>query len=83
MKRNHYSLWFSFLSTYSRSTQDISIMTSEAAVQTTPNSSEQSQYQVIRRNGQVTSFDGSKISIAITKAFLAVEGSSAQDSDRI
>jgi len=58
-------------------------MTSEAAAQTTPDSSEQSQYQVIRRNGQVTSFDGSKISIAITKAFLAVEGSSAQDSDRI
>ncbi|MDO7667230.1 MAG: ATP cone domain-containing protein, partial [Pseudomonadota bacterium] len=42
-----------------------------------------SQYQVIRRNGQVTDFDTSKIAIAITKAFLAVEGDSAKDSRRI
>jgi len=33
--------------------------------------------RVIRRNGKVTSFDASKISIAVTKAFLAVEGSAA------
>jgi len=42
-----------------------------------------SQYQVIRRNGKVTDFDSSKIAIAITKAFLAIEGDSAQDSARI
>jgi ribonucleoside-diphosphate reductase alpha chain len=42
-----------------------------------------SQYQVIRRNGKVTSFDSNKIAIAITKAFLAVEGSSAATSKRI
>lgn len=42
-----------------------------------------SQYQVIRRNGEVTNFDSNKIAIAITKAFLAVEGDSAQDSRRI
>lgn len=40
-------------------------------------------YQVIRRNGSVTPFDASKISIALTKAFLAVEGSSAAASRRI
>ncbi|MEI2421329.1 hypothetical protein V6O07_13730, partial [Arthrospira platensis SPKY2] len=35
------------------------------------------QHQVIRRNGKVTGFDSSKIAVAITKAFLAVEGGSA------
>ena len=39
--------------------------------------------RVIRRNGKVNSFDASKISVAITKAFLAVEGSSAAASGRI
>jgi ribonucleoside-diphosphate reductase alpha chain len=39
--------------------------------------------QVIRRNGQVTHFDPSKIMVAMTKAFLAVEGDSAAASSRI
>ena len=39
--------------------------------------------KVIRRNGKVTTFDAGKISVAITKAFLAVEGSSAAASRRI
>ncbi|OUR88988.1 ribonucleoside-diphosphate reductase subunit alpha [Methylophaga sp. 42_8_T64] len=58
-------------------------MASEATAEIPPNSSTQSQYQVIRRNGQVTSFDNSKIAVAITKAFLAVEGDSAKNSSRI
>ncbi|HHH48661.1 MAG TPA: ribonucleoside-diphosphate reductase subunit alpha, partial [Gammaproteobacteria bacterium] len=40
-------------------------------------------YQVIRRNGQLTGFDAAKIQVAVTKAFLAVEGSQAADSHRI
>ncbi len=40
-------------------------------------------YRVMRRNGKVTSFDLDKISIAMTKAFLSVEGSSAAASTRI
>ena len=40
-------------------------------------------YQLIRRNGAVTPFDPSKISVALTKAFLAVEGSNAAASRRI
>jgi ribonucleoside-diphosphate reductase alpha chain len=40
-------------------------------------------YQVIRRNGAVTPFDGNKISTALTKAFLAVEGGAAAASRRI
>ncbi len=40
-------------------------------------------YHVIRRNGAVTPFDASKITTAVTKAFLAVEGDSASASRRI
>lgn len=40
-------------------------------------------YKVIRRNGKVTGFDATKIQVAITKAFLAVEGKNAAASSRI
>ena len=40
-------------------------------------------YKVIRRNGKVTPFDASKITVALTKAFLAVEGGSAAESGRV
>jgi len=40
-------------------------------------------FQVIRRNGGVTPFDPSKISVALTKAFLAVEGGRAAASRRV
>ena len=40
-------------------------------------------YRVIRRNGKVTSFDRNKIKIAVTKAFLAVEGGEAAASTRV
>ncbi|HSO83561.1 ATP cone domain-containing protein, partial [Thiocapsa sp.] len=39
--------------------------------------------QVIRRNGKVTHFDPNKIMVAMTKAFLAVEGGSAAASSRV
>ncbi len=48
---------------------------------TTP--SPESVLQVIRRNGSISPFDESKISIAITKAFVAVEGADATASRRI
>ncbi len=41
------------------------------------------QYRVIRRNGKTTAFDSSKIAVAVTKAFLAVEGNAAAASTRI
>ncbi|HIP53425.1 MAG TPA: ribonucleoside-diphosphate reductase subunit alpha, partial [Chromatiales bacterium] len=41
------------------------------------------EFHVIRRNGKVTAFDPNKIAIAMTKAFLAVEGGSAAASTRI
>ena len=40
-------------------------------------------FQVIRRNGAVVSFDPSKIGVAMTKAFLAVEGRQGAASARI
>ncbi len=40
-------------------------------------------YRVMRRNGKVTSFDLDKIVVAMTKAFLSLEGSSAAASTRI
>lgn len=39
--------------------------------------------QIIKRNGAVTPFDPSKISVAMTKAFLAVEGHTAAASRRV
>jgi ribonucleoside-diphosphate reductase alpha chain len=40
-------------------------------------------YRLIRRNGAVTPFDASKIAVALTKAFLAVEGATAAGSRRV
>jgi ribonucleoside-diphosphate reductase alpha chain len=42
-----------------------------------------SQYKVIRRNGAVVGFEPSKISIALTKAYLAVNGGQGAASARI
>ncbi|MFA7553520.1 MAG: ribonucleoside-diphosphate reductase subunit alpha [Spongiibacteraceae bacterium] len=41
------------------------------------------QLRVIKRNGTVVGYDESKITVAITKAFLAVEGGTAAASSRI
>ena len=41
------------------------------------------QFKVIRRNGKVTTFDNSKIYVAMSKAFIAVEGSAAAASSRV
>src|SRR5436189_4960530 len=42
-----------------------------------------SQYKIIRRNGAVVGFEPGKISVALTKAFLAVEGGQRAASARI
>jgi ribonucleoside-diphosphate reductase alpha chain len=47
------------------------------------NANQPGEYRVIRRNGKVTRFDASKISVAVTKAFLGVEGNTAAASRRI
>ncbi len=40
-------------------------------------------YRLIRRNGAVTPFDPGKIAVALTRAFLAVEGAGAAGSSRV
>ncbi|MCY0871286.1 MAG: ATP cone domain-containing protein [Acidithiobacillus caldus] len=40
-------------------------------------------YRVIRRNGSVVPFDASKIQVAMTKAFLAVDGGTGAASARV
>ncbi len=51
------------------------------ALETNPSAN--SGYRVMRRNGKVTHFDDTKIKIAMTKAFLAVEGGTAAASGRV
>jgi len=58
-------------------------MRTNAQLAAITDSTEHSHHRVIRRNGQLTGFDASKIQVAITKAFLAVEGSQVADSHRI
>ncbi len=41
------------------------------------------QYKIIRRNGAVVGFEPGKISVAMTKAFLAVEGGQGAASARV
>ncbi|MGB8144210.1 MAG: ATP cone domain-containing protein, partial [Chromatiaceae bacterium] len=53
------------------------------ASQTESDSPGSGKFQVIRRNGQVTHFDATKIMVAMTKAFLAVEGGKAAVSSRV
>ncbi len=47
------------------------------------NANKPGEYRVIRRNGKITGFDHAKIKVAMTKAFLAVEGGNAAASTRI
>ena len=56
---------------------------SVAAVAADNTSALSSKYNVVRRNGKLTSFDKDKIAIAMTKAFLAVEGGQAAASSRV
>src|SRR5260221_10627908 len=49
----------------------------------TPGRGPYSEYKIIRRNGAVVGFEPAKISVAMTKAFLAVNGSQGAASARI
>ena len=42
-----------------------------------------SDYMIIRRNGTVVTFEPSKIAVAVTKAFIAVEGTHGAESARV
>src|SRR3954469_7048308 len=53
------------------------------AEQATPSRSPFADYKVIRRNGAVVGFEPAKVSVAMTKAFLAVNGAQGAASARI
>ena len=59
-------------------TFDLLDPTTETEATSMPN-----QYNVVRRNGKLTVFDKEKIVVAMTKAFLAVEGGQAAASSRV
>lgn len=62
----------------SQTNQDLASGTTADVAATEPGG-----FRVIRRNGKVTAFDANKITVAVTKAFLAVEGQNAAASKRI
>lgn len=66
------------MDTPSRNTSSIAYTPHFDIAQTAPGA-----IKVIRRNGTVTPFDANKIAVAMTKAFLAVEGDTAVGSTRI
>ncbi len=71
------------ISTVSDSTATVTPLPQEAAGARPEGAAAPGEYLVIRRNNKVTAFDAAKIKIAMTKAFLAVEGGSAAASSRI
>ena len=64
-------------------TADSSLATPSSSNTATVAATAPGQLRVIKRNGAVVSYDDSKIAVAITKAYLAVEGGNAAASTRI
>ncbi|MBY0438639.1 MAG: ribonucleoside-diphosphate reductase subunit alpha [Burkholderiales bacterium] len=64
-----------------QATPAMPVSVTEAAL--SPVDARYAQYKVIRRNGAVVGFEPGKIAIAMTKAFLAVDGSQAAGSARV
>jgi ribonucleoside-diphosphate reductase alpha chain len=65
-------------STQSRANPQITVTTEDAAREAV-----YAQYKIIRRNGAVVGFEPSKIAIAMTKAFIAVNGGQGAASARV
>ena len=66
-----------------QTTADSSLSTPSSSNTATVAATAPGQLRVIKRNGAVVSYDDSKIAVAITKAYLAVEGGNAAASTRI
>jgi ribonucleoside-diphosphate reductase alpha chain len=71
------------MQTAAHATPSQSIPTTEMPEAAQAQPSPYSQYKLIRRNGAVVAFEPGKISVAMTKAFLAVEGGQGAASARI
>lgn len=64
-------------------TRPTAVPPSQSETSTDPNSGQWASYNIIRRNGSVVGFEPSKIAIAMTKAFLAVNGGQGAASARV
>ncbi|MDE2428603.1 MAG: ribonucleoside-diphosphate reductase subunit alpha, partial [Burkholderiales bacterium] len=62
---------------------DLGSVTGNTSSTATFGNSGLSEYRIIRRNGSVVGFEPSKIAIAMTKAFLAVNGGHGAESARV
>jgi len=62
---------------------DVSKMKNTETTATILTNTSPGEIKVLRRNGSITPYDASKISVAMTKAFLAAEGGDAAASTRI
>ncbi len=67
----------------SQSSAGTSAQTGGTARATTSSATAPGQLRVIKRNGAVVGYDESKVAVAITKAYLAVEGGTAAASSRV
>lgn len=59
------------------------VSTSQSFTDSSSQNSRFSQYKVIRRNGAVVAFEPGKITVAMTKAFIAVDGGQGAVSVRV
>ncbi len=66
-----------------KSSQEFAPIASNLSPSTVATAAGISEYKIIRRNGAVVGFEPSKISIAMTKAFLAVNGGQGAASARV
>ncbi|MCH8620154.1 ribonucleoside-diphosphate reductase subunit alpha [Undibacterium sp. TS12] len=73
----------SSIETSTLSKPDLGSVLSPASTPASASTSAYSEYRIIRRNGSVVGFEPSKIAIAMTKAFLAVNGGHGAESARV
>ncbi|AZW76104.1 ribonucleoside-diphosphate reductase subunit alpha [Bordetella pertussis] len=64
-------------------TRPTAVPPAQSETSTDPNSGQWASYNIIRRNGSVVGFEPSKIAIAMTKAFLVVNGGQGAASARV
>jgi len=62
---------------------EINMLATRLAQELTPEVSDASRLNIIRRNGELTAFNPTKITVAITKAYIAVNGTNFVMSDSV
>jgi len=65
------------------STPDAAVAHLQQSFESGPSDDRYLKYKVLRRNGNVADFQPNKVAVAMTKAFLAVEGNGGEESSKI